>query len=200
MSTEYDVSRATGRCAATDRPIAEGEPYYACLVEQGEELARKDYTLDAWTGPPEGVFCFWKARMPIKEKKPLVVDTNLLAMLFARLEGEDTPRKQQFRFVLALLLMRKRLLKFDQTVEADGQEYWQLRMVSDQSEHRVLNPKLSDQETALLSAQLTALLNGEVESLDFLDAEPAEQVEDADPAATADAGNEPDNADETAYA
>jgi hypothetical protein len=163
MAGDYDIGKRTGKCSATERSLAEGESYYAVLLETAEGFERRDYTLDSWEGPPEGAFCYWRGRVPTKDrsKGPVVVDTALLMQLFMGLEEEEAQAKQQFRFILSLLLMRKRLLKLSGTVEEDGKEYWRLVLMSDKSEHRVLNPQLSPQEVERLSAQLTAILTGE---------------------------------------
>jgi len=170
MANQWEFSRTTGNCAATGRELAEGESYYAVLFETPEGFERKDYTLEAWSGPPQGSYCYWRARVPVREKKsgPVTVDHTLLTHFFLRLEDEDSQIKQQFRFVLALLLMRKRHLKFERAVREGGLEYWQVRLVREQSEHKVLNPRLSDQEVRQLSEQLTAILNGDAEAIESL--------------------------------
>ena len=166
MTGEYEFSKFTGRCAVTDRPLEEGEAYYAVLLEEGESFSRRDYSTSAWTGPPEGSFCFWKARVPVKAKKSsIAIDLPLLIHLFQRMEQDESPARQRFRFVLALLLMRKRTLRFEKAVREGEQEFWQMRLTTDQSQHQVLNPSLSDEEIASLSAELTALLSGEAELL-----------------------------------
>lgn len=171
MATEWELARATGRCAVTGRSFEEGETYYAALFETPAGLERRDYSLEGWTGPPEGAFCHWRGRVPIREKKSSVleIDEQMLTQLFVGMEEEPSETKQQFRFVLALLLMRKRLLRLEQTVRDGEQEYWQMRLLSDKSVHQVLNPRLDDQQIARLSAQLTALLSGDVDAVEVLD-------------------------------
>ena len=184
MVSDWEIGRRSAKCSATDRELAEGEAYYAVLLETPEGFERRDYTLDSWQGPPEGAFCHWRGRVPIREKAntPTKVDTALLTQLFLRLEEEESDVKQQFRFMLALLLMRKRLLKMAETVHEDDREYWQLMLMSDRSTHRVLNPQLSSDEVARLSAQLTAILAGEVdvaEALEWTEAPSSPEPEEA---------------------
>lgn len=169
MVEEWGVSKATGQDAETGRPLAEGEVYYAVLFETPDGFERKDYSEASWTGPPEGAFCYWKSRVPIRETKtePLVVDVALLMELFLRLEDETTEIKQQLRFVLALLLMRKKQLRFDGAVREDGREYWRMLRVADKSEHKVLNPRLDEPTVERLSHQLTAILSGDVEAIEL---------------------------------
>jgi hypothetical protein len=172
MSNEYEFGRATGKCAVTQKPFQEGEQYYVVLIEEADGFVRRDYSVEGWSGPPEGSFCFWRGRTPIKDKKGrMAVDLGVLLNLFQRLENVESRGKQHFRFVLALLLMRKRLLRLDESVREDGREFWQMRVAADQSLHRVLNPELSQEEIALLSAQLSALLSGEVQAFETLESD-----------------------------
>ena len=176
MSEEWQVARVTGRCAATGRELAEGETYYACLFEGPQGLDRRDYSVEAWNGPPEGCFCFWKGRIPTKEKKPatIAVDTELLTHLFLRLEDQDSEAQQQFRFVLGLLLMRKRVLRLEGTTRRDGAEYWQMKLGSDGSMHELLNPRLTNEQIDRLGQQLLAILSGEVDAVNAVESPPAE--------------------------
>lgn len=171
---EWEVARSTGQCAATHRPLAEGESYYAVLVQGPDEsVERKDYSLDAWTGPPPESICCWRGRVPFRDKKrhtPSAVDHELLTHLFLRLEDQESEPAQQFRFVLALLLMRKKILKYEQIVRDDDREYWQMRLVSEQSIHQVLNPRLSNEQIDRLGAQLLGVLTGEIDSVESLEA------------------------------
>jgi hypothetical protein len=107
----------------------------------------------------------------------------VLTQLFLRLEEEEGEAKQQFRFMLALLLMRKRLLKMQDSVREEGREYWRLMLMSDRSIHKVWNPELAPEQVDRLSAQLTAILSGGADAIEVLEgnAEP-EAPEEGDDA------------------
>lgn len=127
-SPSYEVERPTGVCAVTGRAIEPGEAYMATLCETPPEepgglgLKRLDVTMDAWQkdGRPAGLFSYWKATLqpPGKKKKVFVDDQTLLA-LFMRLGEPDQAHRAAFRFVLGLILMRKRLLRHLETCRRD---------------------------------------------------------------------------------
>ncbi len=171
MATEYEIARTTGRCAATDRILEEGEPYFTALFEMEDHLERRDFSVEAWDGPPEGCFCFWKTRIPVRDQKrqPLVINQELLTQIFLQLEETESEPRQRFRFILALLLMRKRVLKLEKTEREDGAEFWELRLVKDQSTHRLRNPELTSAQVEQLSVQMTQLLTGEPDAIDRLE-------------------------------
>jgi hypothetical protein len=114
----YDVQRPTGHCALTGRALTPHEPYIATLIEDGELFRRADVCLEAWQQGrrPDGLFSYWKAVVPESNaKRKVFVDDDVLMDLLRRLADVDDPRKQAFRFVLMLILMRKKLLRYDRT-------------------------------------------------------------------------------------
>jgi hypothetical protein len=162
---EYEIEKSQGLCSETSRELQEGEEFYAVLFETEEGFTRSDYAGDAWVGPPEGFFSFWKTRVPARqEKKRLLVDDDVIINLFLRLEDSTEGLKLDFRFVLALILMRKRLLKYDQTETIEGQEIWQMRLMKNKSSHQVTNPRISDDRIDQVSQELGAILHGDVGS------------------------------------
>jgi hypothetical protein len=90
------------------------------------------------------------------------VDNEVLVGFFQRLADETEPVRIQFRFVLALILMRKRLLRYDGSTVKDGQETWQMTLTRDQSVYHVVNPSLTDAEIDGVSQQLSAILHGDM--------------------------------------
>jgi hypothetical protein len=116
----YPVARPTGRCAASGQAFGEGDPFIAVLVEREGQpgLERLDYSIEAWENgvrpePPLRVFGFWKAtysQQEVSKKQPLLGDAELLD-LFEDLSQASEPKQVTFRFILALLLIRRRVLR-----------------------------------------------------------------------------------------
>lgn len=185
MPQQWEVESTTGRCAITGRALEEGETFYTVLFEDGDSFRRVDYSDDAWEGPPEGAFCHFKSRVPVRVKrKKLLVDNELLVSFFLRLADEAEPVRVQFRFVLALILMRKRLLRYAGTDTEGGAETWRMVVTGDQTEHRVVNPHLTDEQIEGVSGQLSAILHGDMGEWAVMDeagdSSGAEGNEDAD--------------------
>jgi len=163
MTQQWEVEPAAERCALTGRKLQEGEEFYSALFEEGETFRRVDYSSQSWKGPPEGSYCHFKSRIPVKEKrKKLLVDNDTLASFFLRLGDDAEPARVQFRFVLALILMRKRLLRYEGSKVEAGVEVWRMILMTDRSEHRVVNPRLTDEQIEGVSSQLSAILHGDM--------------------------------------
>lgn len=118
-ASTYSIERTTGICAFTERVLEPHEHYIATLVEDGDELVRVDISPEAWEAGkrPEHLFSYWKAVVPEpNEKKKTFVDDEVLLNLLERLADAEQPQRIAFRFVLTLILMRKKLLRYDKTI------------------------------------------------------------------------------------
>jgi hypothetical protein len=145
--TEYQIQSCTRRCAVTGRELHPGERYFSVLLDEGGSFTRKDYSLEAWEGPPEGAFSFWQSRLaPGQTQRRPVIDDEMLMECLNRLEGEDDPARLSFRYVLALLLMRRRRLRLEESRREGTQEVLCLRCARSGARYRVLDPGLSDDE------------------------------------------------------
>ncbi len=114
MLLDFEVQRCTRRCAATDRALAPGEECFSVLEVQGADVIRKDFCREAWSGVPENAFGWWKSRVPEPTAKKIKLAPNdVLLELFDQLATQDG--QQDLRYVLALLLVRRRVLRVDVT-------------------------------------------------------------------------------------
>ena len=145
--TDYQIQASSRRCAVTGRELAPGERYYSVLLDQGDSFVRQDFSFEAWQGPPERTFSFWQGRLPPGgAPKRLPIDDDLLLDCFARLEGELEPGKQAFRYVLALLLVRRKRLRLEDTRREGHQEILTLRDGRTKARYLVIDPGLHDGE------------------------------------------------------
>jgi len=130
---EWEIDKPLGQCCGTGKKIEPGQEYFAALVETPEGLQRRDFCADYWQQQKPDVFCYWKTKLPDQEKI-------------------------NFRFVLTLILMRKRLLKYDSSRTEDDKEIWRLRIVGDKEFVEVVNPHLDEGQIEQLSSQLSEIL------------------------------------------
>ncbi len=107
---DYDVQRCTRHCQDSDRELKPGESFYSALVRQGAEVVRHDYSQEAWTGPPDGAVGWWKSQIPDRNARRLHWAPNDVMLRFFE-ELESQPDKQDMRYVLALLLVRRRVMR-----------------------------------------------------------------------------------------
>jgi len=117
MSTDWTIAKAARCCAATGRRLEVGEICYAALREEGEAFVRLDYSADAWPAVDKGsLFSFWKGKVPPEEtdrRRRLVIDPEAFYAFFRGLDGAESESRRLFRYLAALVLVRKRLLRLD---------------------------------------------------------------------------------------
>jgi len=164
---QYQVARPTGVCAARGCTLEPGSPCIATLCEReaDEGFDRKDFSIEAWEDGerPDRLFSFWRTDVaePDTNRTPLI-DDEVLLDLFVRLADDDRPQRVSFRFVVMLILMRKRKLRF---VGREGDdERWLVRVVGSGSEAPplvVVNPRLDESDIRDLTEQLREILQGE---------------------------------------
>ena len=161
MAREYDIANPASRCCRCDRQLAPGEEFLARLVDEGASFRREDVCAACGSGASaaEGAFSVWRCRVPEprKPRRQLVGDEALID-LFEKLQHRDEPAKVRFRFVLALMLMRKKLLIYDRIAAGDdGEETWEMHYKGRTDPVAVTHPELDDEKIAEVAAQLAAI-------------------------------------------
>ena len=92
--------------------------FYSVLIAEGAELVRQDFSVEAWDGPPERTVGWWKSQMPMPTSKRMHWAPNdVMLQLFESLETQ--PDKQDMRYVLALLMVRRRVVRLEDQEVAD---------------------------------------------------------------------------------
>lgn len=159
--TDYEIQGPTRVCAATGRELKPGDRFYGVLSDSGGKLVRTDYAADAWAGPPVGVVAYWSGKVPAadnKHRKPVVND-DLLLDCFDRLKGTTDPDGQNFRYVAALLLMRRKRFKFEDAVRDDAsRDVLLVRDARGGAVHHVTDPRLTDDQVAVVQAEVFRVL------------------------------------------
>ena len=162
MAKEYDIAKASGACTACHQPLEPGRPFTAVLIDKGDSFQREDYCLACGqqAGGRQGpeVLGVWQARMPTPQQPARPVISNaVLVQFFDRLADSDPAAegKLAFRFVLGLMLMRKKLLVYDKTQrDEDGRETWTMHYKSDERAVELLRPDMDEDRIAEVTGQL----------------------------------------------
>jgi hypothetical protein len=153
--TDYDLAAPSRVCAATGRALNPGDRFFTALVEQNGRYVRNDYAAAAWTGPTEGTVAFWAGRVPATDapRKPTYND-ELLVEWFQHLKGATEPHKQNVRYVLALLLMRRKRLKWEDQKAIGDSHVLIVRDARTGTRYDVPDPHLNDDEIAAVQDEV----------------------------------------------
>jgi hypothetical protein len=155
---DYEIQRCTRRCAASGRELLEGESFYSVLLPRGAALERLDYAAEAWNGPPAEAIGWWKSQMPTHgARKAQLAPSDVLLEFFAGLAGQT--EQADVRYVVALLLIRRRILRLEATEKDEaGQETLVLYCHRDETMHRVLVTPPDDRRADEIQAEVSRLL------------------------------------------
>lgn len=118
----------------------------------------------------------WTVRVPPRQqKKRTFLDDRVLAQFFLKLADDDEPQRQQFRFVLMLILMRHRKLRHVGIERDANGDAWLVTLSPAMAEalgaspddvHRVIDPQLDPTRTADVAIQLSQILHEDLDTTD----------------------------------
>ncbi len=155
---DFDVAKSTRVCAVSGREIRAGETFHSVLLRDGAQVKRLDYAHDAWTEAPPDALATWTSVMPEREgsHKPKLAPSEVLLRLFGEL-GDD-PAQHDLRYVLTLMLIRRRLLRLEDTKSADGAETLVLYCPRDEQTYEVAVVMPPEPRVQQIQDYLTGLL------------------------------------------
>ena len=124
LAESWHVRTRARECAATERPFEDEEAIVTALFPDPESSGylRRDYTVEAWeqrSDDEEVPFSFWRSTYHVPESETREDPIKQLSPeeLLERLIEEDQEHTENTRYILAVMLERKKLLR-----ETDSQE------------------------------------------------------------------------------
>lgn len=109
--------KASKTCSETGRAFTPGEKFYSILYYDQGELARKDMCVKAWKEfhRPESTLAWWSSRVhsprSTDDRKKTRSPNDALVSLFEELLFK--PEEKRLLYALALLLVRRRVFRFE---------------------------------------------------------------------------------------
>jgi len=159
MQADWDIKSRAHRCSRTEREFAEGEFFYTILVRDGDGFRREDMCEEAWNGRNDNIepFSFWRSKYePPAPPPPEPLPRDDAEGLLRRLIQENNPAHTNARFILALMLERKKLLRPLESSDDDILAYEHLAT----GETLVIsNPRLSLDRIPEVQHEVAALLS-----------------------------------------
>lgn len=155
---DYEIQRFTRHCAKTGRELKPGEGFFSALLRDGAQVVRQDFAADAWQGPPEGAIGWWKSHVPTQSMHKVHWAPNDV-MLELLEQWEHDPAKQDIRYVLTLLLIRRRVLRLEDTETNDsGNEVSVLYCPRRETTYRVVTTMPTPERESEIQNDLAQLL------------------------------------------
>jgi len=161
VSTEWELPRRAEACAACGRSFEVGETFVACLYSSAGNFERRDFCVNCPSARDPAALARWRTRRPAPAAGvPRSWDRESIFALFQRLADDGRAEARQLRFVLALLLWRKKVLRFERAARGPEGESWRFVARHSDDDFLVLYPDLDEAALERLSLQLDNLLAG----------------------------------------
>lgn len=215
--TLWKINRRHGVCAGCERTFDDGERIVNSLSVQPEGLDRQEHCVQWWEGRQEGCatkecstacgeraqsleggtgesptrdLFWWYGRHLVDRKRTVQLDLGALERLFLELEGREEQGLRELRYLLCLLLMRKRRLKVEKLMRDGSEEAFLVRRPRHEGRYKVYVYDFDADRMAEMRTELQAIFDGaEGEDGIHLSAtEAAESEPDAGPDAQAEQG------------
>lgn len=129
ITENWNIRSRAHACAHTGNPFTQGESFYTALFDDPAtgDLIRRDFSLAAWDDARALAepFSFWKSTYepPVNDAKPEVVEKENAESLLRRLIEENSPGSENTRYILAVMLERKKILKHTATRDSDDASF-----------------------------------------------------------------------------
>ncbi len=176
---QFDVKRGSRKCCVTEQLFGPGDFFYSALIETSSGAVRKEYSCEAWEKSPwsqkenqeqpsthelksedsteeQSLIGWWKQRVPDLDSGTVYWAPNhvLIAWfdsLYAR-QSEEDAELNETAWVMALLLMQKRLLARQ---DHDTDQYV-LCLVNKKTnqQYRLREPEINEERIDAIQKQL----------------------------------------------
>ncbi len=121
-------------------------------------MNRLDFSEGAWTGPPEHSIGWWKSQVPdLNAKKLQWAPHDVMLHFFEQLQAD--PGQQDMQYVLTLLMIRRRLLRLEQSEsDPNGQECLLVYCPRNENDYRIPVVAPTPARAAEIQQELVRLL------------------------------------------
>lgn len=155
---DIKLHRPQSVCSRTGHGFTPGETFVSVLVRATGGLTRLDVADKAWDGPPPSTVAWWRSRYPLPgEAGPALAPVEVLLDALESLEGD--PSAEPLRYLLALQLVRRRVLRVrEQHAEPPEDGAWHLACRRRERDYRVRIVSATDASDPAVAARLDALL------------------------------------------
>lgn len=166
---DWKIKNRTGVCDHSEKPFEEEEPFYTCIFDDPESdgFIRKDFCIDAWKEIGDALdpapFSFWKStyKSPENQKKEEPIKQNSVEAMLHRMIEEGRSETENARYILALMLERKKILIPTEVKETDNNSLLFYEHKDTGAVYIVADPKLHLEEVGAIQEEVAQLLENE---------------------------------------
>ena len=161
MNQDWTIQHRAERCAVSGEPFNDGDYFYTLLYDERGEFRREDLSEAAFKARNENIqpFSFWRSKFELPVAIPETLGKQTAEDLLRRYMAESSPELSNARYILAVMLERKKLLKEIETRR--GEDGSQSRIYEHTKTGEVFivpDPQLRMDQIADVQTQVAGLL------------------------------------------
>lgn len=173
INENWNIRSRAHSCAHSSVPFTDGQPFVTVLLEDEKsgELLRKDFSLGSWkeieptlTSP----LSFWRTEftMTKTESRPEIAEKESAEALLHRLVTQDSITTENTRYILAVMLERKKRLKQTGSRETDEATFLIYESRESGEVYIIRDPELKLDQIGEVQKEVSRLLSGEPDPAD----------------------------------
>jgi hypothetical protein len=123
LTQEWNIQARALQCAVSGRPFEKGETVFSALYWRDGQYARVDLNAGSWAARNENIapISAWQTEfVPPAPSAPEPLKKDDAESLLRRLMAENDPATRHARYILALMLERKKMLRQVDRQRQDG--------------------------------------------------------------------------------
>ena len=124
LTQEWNIQPRALQCAVSARPFEKGERIYSALYWRDGQYARVDLSAEAWQARNDNIepISAWQTDfVPPPPPEPETLRKDDAESLLRRLVAENAPSTRNARYILALMLERKKVVRQIERQRQEGQ-------------------------------------------------------------------------------
>ena len=177
MNIDWTIQSRSHHCSATARPFEDGEYFHTLLFDEAAGYRREDLCEEAFqarAADAPAPFSHWRMKYePPAPPPPEPLGRHSPEDLLRRYMADQSPQHTNVRYLLAVMLERKRLLKEIETKHGGGQIVRIYEHVKTGEVFVIPDPQLRLDQLAAIQGELSALLAPETAAPVAVPIEPA---------------------------
>jgi len=165
--TEWDIQSRADTCAACQRLFADKEVYHTLLRTDASGYQRRDLCSTCYADAPrDGVLSYWQGEYKLPPPPlPEPIQKETAETLLRKLVESTDPARAAARYILAVMLERKRILKHRDTArDKDGSELLVYEHAHTGESFTIPDPHLRLDQLAQVQQEITAVLHPTAEN------------------------------------
>ena len=157
---QYHIGKKRETCASCGRDFEDGEEVVSCVFPEGENIGRADLCIACWDqGQAPQHFSSWRRKVE-KETAPRRFDGKAALDLFRVLVDSEEQKHADTAYILALLLMRKKVFELVRAGSEEGVKTIILRLRGGAEEFRIIDRNLTEERLEEVKNSLESIFEG----------------------------------------